>query len=230
VRRCGNNTFDVMVYEQCRSLTEIGIPERRIVLKRLASPVTFPLGIKPLQLPDELRGGAGVILYSGNWGVAHDEATFIEGYSKYVSQSKRPFRFWLNATGAKADRVEAELRLRGVPVYRSTLVPLADLPRLLLSADVHLITLRDTFVGYVLPSKIHACIESGKRVLFVGSEDSDVHLLAREGVPSGRYERVNVGDVNMCANILHTWEKDIQRENVARFGDLYSIPGKRVAF
>ena len=80
-------------------------------------------------------------------------------------------RFWLNATGAKADRVERELRSRGVPVYRSSLVPLEDLPRLLLAADVHLVTLRDPFVGYVLPSKIHACIESGKRILFVGSQD-----------------------------------------------------------
>src|SRR5262249_42490900 len=200
VRRCGNNTFDVMVYEQCRSLTEIGIPERRIVLKRLASPVTFPVGIKPLPLPEELRGGAGVILYSGNWGVAHDEATFVEGYSKYVSESKRPLKFWLNATGAKADRVEAELRLRGVSIYRSTLVPLTELPRLLLAVDVHLVTLRDAFVGYVLPSKIHACIDSGKRVLFIGSEDSDIHLLAREGVASSCYERVNVGDVDSFAS------------------------------
>src|SRR5262249_28804317 len=157
-------------------------------------------------------------LYSGNWGLAHDDETFIEGYARYVSQSKRPFRFWLNATGAKADRVEAELRTRGLPVYRSILVPLADLPRLLLTVDVHLVTLRDAFVGYVLPSKIHACIESGKRVIFVGSEDSDVHVLAREGIRNGRYERVNVGDVNMCASILHAWERDIQGEKVAAFG------------
>ena len=90
---------------------------------------------------------------------------------EYFLQSKHGLRFWLNATGAKADRVERELRSRGVPIYRSSLVPLEDLPRLLLAADVHLITLRDPFVGYVLPSKIHACIESGKRILFVGSQN-----------------------------------------------------------
>ena len=57
---------------------------------------------------------------------------------------------------------------------------------------MHLITLRDPFVGYVLPSKIHACIDSGKQILFVGSNDSDVHLLASRALPSDRYCRVNV--------------------------------------
>src|SRR5262249_52072963 len=114
---------------------------------------------------------------------------------RYFHQSKGGFRFWLNATGGKADRVEHELRARGVPIYRSSLVPLEDLPRLLIAADVHLITLRDPFVGYVLPSKIHACIESGKKILFVGSETSDVHLLASRALVSNMYRRVAVGDV-----------------------------------
>ena len=66
----------------------------------------------------------------------------------------------------------------GVPFYRSHLVPLEQLASLLIAVDVHLVTLRDAFVGYVLPSKIHACIESGKRILFIGSQASDVHRLA----------------------------------------------------
>jgi hypothetical protein len=57
-------------------------------------------------------------------------------------------------------------------------------------------------VGYVVPSKIHACIESGKRILFVGSESSDVYLLARQALPSLRYYRVDVGDVDGLANVL----------------------------
>jgi hypothetical protein len=158
-----------------------------------------------------LRGGSGVILYSGNWGVAHDDHTFIQAYAEYLQQSKLGLRFWLNATGAKADRVERELRSRGVPFYRSSLVPLEDLPRLLLAADVHLITLRDPFVGYVLPSKVHACIESGKRILFVGSEKSDVHLLA-SALPSDKYRRVDVGDVEGLVNVLHAMEDAVLSE------------------
>src|SRR5262249_14423191 len=125
------DAFEVLGLDQARRLAESGIAEVRISLKRDPSPVKFAPGVAPLPLPNELRDGPGVILYSGNWGVAHHEATFIDAYSQYIRQSKRGLRFWLNATGAKADRVERELRARGVPIYRSSLVPLEDLPRLL---------------------------------------------------------------------------------------------------
>jgi hypothetical protein len=209
------DTFEVLGIDQARRLEDCGIAAGRIHLKRDPSPVTFTQGLMPLPLPDELRGGSGVILYSGNWGVAHDENTFIEAYTQYAYQSQDGLKFWLNATGAKADRVERELRSRGVPIYRSRLVPLDDLPRLLLAVDVHLVTLRDPFVGYVLPSKIHACIESGKRVLFVGSEDSDIHLLASRALSSARYCRVNVGDVEGLVDALNTIERAVKSERDA---------------
>jgi hypothetical protein len=207
------DAFEVLGLDQARRLVEIGIAKERIQIKPNPSPVMFAPGLAPLPLPHELRGGSGVILYSGNWGVAHDEATFIEAYSSYYTQSNCPLRFWLNATGAKADRVERELRARGVPVCRSNLVPLHDLPRLLLAVHVHLVTLRDAFVGYVLPSKIHACIESGKRVLFVGSQRSDVHLLASRALPADRYWRVDAGDVQGLVKVLHLLEGAMKGED-----------------
>jgi hypothetical protein len=209
------DTFEVLGIDQARRLEECGIAAGRIRLKRDPSPVAFTQGLMPLPLPNELRGGSGIILYSGNWGVAHDENTFIEAYTQYSYQSRYGLKFWLNATGAKADRVERELRSRGVPVYRSSLVPLDDLPRLLVSADVHLVTLRNPFVGYVLPSKIHACIESGKRVLFVGSQNSDIHLLASQALSSDRYCRVDAGDVEGLAIALRTIERAVKSEHDA---------------
>jgi hypothetical protein len=216
--------FEVLGVDQAQRLADIGIAKERIRLKPNPSPVTFVAGLAPLPLPTELRRGAGVILYSGNWGVAHDENTFIEGYAEYFRQSKLGLRFWLNATGAKADRVERELRSRGVPIYRSNLVPLEQLPQLLLAADVHLVTLRDPFVGYVLPSKIHACIESGKRILFVGSQNSDVHLLANRALPPGQYCRVDVGDVNGLVNALHAMERAVADERKPRLVRIDRVP------
>jgi hypothetical protein len=67
-------------------------------------------------------------------------------------------------------------------------------------------------VSYVLPSKIQACIESGKRILYVGSLNSDVHLLANAALPPDRYQRVDVGDVNALVNVLHMLEDAIVRE------------------
>ena len=207
--------FEVLGMDQARRLEECGVPAGRMHLKRDFSPVTFEPGLVPLPVPDELLGGCGTILYSGNWGLAHDEKTFIEAYAQYLNQSKLGLRFWVNATGAKADRVESELRSRGVPFYRSSLVPLEDLPRLLLAADVHLITLRDPFVGYVLPSKVYACIDSGKTILFVGSQNSDIHLVASRALPSSRYCRVDVGDVDGLVDALHAMERAVVTERNA---------------
>ena len=78
--------------------------------------------------------------------------------------------------------------------------------------NLHLVTLRDPFVGYVLPSKVHACIASGKRILFVGSESSDVHLLASRALPPDRYCRVNVGDVDGLVHTLHAMERAVVSE------------------
>jgi hypothetical protein len=214
------DAFEVLGLDQARRLKDSGVAEDRIRLKRDPSPVTFAPGLIPLAIPHELRGGAGIILYSGNWGIAHDENTFIEAFTRYFHGSRHGLRFWLNATGAKADRVERELRSRGVPIYRSSLVALADLPRLLLAADVHLVTLRDRFIGYVLPSKIHACIESGKRILFVGSQSSDVHLLASRALPSGRYYRIDVGDVEQLLHVLCAMERAVKGEHDTTHRDL----------
>jgi hypothetical protein len=66
------------------------------------------------------------------------------------------------------------------------------LSSLLLAPDAHLVTLRDSFVGYVMPSKIYACIASRKPVIFVGSADSDVDLVTREALIP--YWRIPCGD------------------------------------
>ena len=63
--------FEVLGLDQARRLADIGIPRERIRLKRNPSPVVFSHGLLPLPLPDGLRDGSGVILYSGNWGIAH---------------------------------------------------------------------------------------------------------------------------------------------------------------
>jgi hypothetical protein len=197
--------FEVLGEDQRQKLLEIGIARQRIVLKRDPSPVEIPPGTEPLAPPAELSGHR-ILLYSGNFGVAHDHETFLEGYRRHHLHHgegrETRVALWLNATGAKADRVEEALRREGLPVHRSRPVPLEQLPRLLVTPDAHLITLRDEFVGYVLPSKVHACIRSGGFVLFIGSAQSDVHLLCAQELPPERYRRVDVGDADGVARIL----------------------------
>jgi hypothetical protein len=75
------------------------------------------------------------------------------------------------------------------------------LPRLLVTADAHLISLRPEFSGIVLPSKVFGCIASRRPVLFVGPASSDVHVLCRDaGLPA--YEHVEAGDIDGFAAAL----------------------------
>ena len=74
--------FEVLGEDQKRRLLEIGIPEDRITLRRDEAPVEITSETEPLELPEPLRGKV-VLLYSGNFGVAHDDATFVEGYARF---------------------------------------------------------------------------------------------------------------------------------------------------
>jgi hypothetical protein len=193
--------FEVLGEDQRRLLRAIGIPDQRITLRRDPSPVRIPAGVEPLPAPKELDGYC-LLLYSGNLGVAHDYQTFAEGYRRHHRHGSGRVALWLNATGARADALEQVVRAAGLPVHRSRPLPLEQLPRLLVTPHVHLITLRDAFVGYVMPSKVYGCIESGRDVLYVGSAASDVHLLCSEGLSADAYRRVDAGDADGVARAL----------------------------
>lgn len=192
--------FEVLGEDQRERLLVLGIPGERIVLKRDPSPVEIPAHTPPLDRPPELAGRR-LLLYSGNFGVAHEHETFVAGYALHHSRGSGRVGLWLNAAGARADLVERELRGRGLPVHRGRTLPLELLPRLLVTPDAHLITLRDPFVGYVLPSKVYGCLLSGRDILYVGSARSDIHLLCSRGRAEG-YWRVDAGDAEGVARAL----------------------------
>lgn len=205
------DAFEVLGEDQRQRLLEIGIPAERIRLKRDPSPVEIPPDTVPLPVPAELAGWV-VLLYSGNFGVAHDDETFVAGFAEHHRHGSGRVALWLNATGAKADRVESRLRALNLPFVRTRPLPLAELPRLLVTPAAHLITLRDEFVGYVLPSKVYGCVASGRGVLYIGSERSDVHLLCRDGLPPRRYWRAAVGDVTAVVAALERLSEESSRE------------------
>lgn len=191
--------FEVLGEDQRQRLSATGIPAGRIELVRDGSPVTFaPDG--PLEpLPDDLAGKC-VLLYSGNYGIAHEVETVVRGYELHHREGSGRVRLWLSATGSGADEIAGRFVAAGLPFHRSAPVALEKLASLLRAPSAHLVTLRDSFVGYVMPSKIYACLESQKPVLFVGSADSDIDLLARSAPPG--YWRVSCGDFRGFAAAL----------------------------
>ncbi len=183
--------FEVLGLDQLKRLRETGVREDRIALVRDGSPVSFD-GAAVEPLPADLRGSC-VLLYAGNFGVAHDVETVAEGYRLHHREGTGRVRLWLSATGAGAEDLARRFADVGLPFHKSAPVPLDRLAGLLRAPAAHLVTLKDAFVGFVMPSKIYACIESGRPVLFVGSPDSDVDLLARAG-GANRYWRTECGN------------------------------------
>jgi hypothetical protein len=196
--------FEVLGEDQKARLIESGISEERISVKPDRSPVVINEATVPFERP---RIGAGkvLLLYSGNWGVAHDHFTFLEAYRQHHREGSGRVVLWLNAVGAAVERIEAFLCDEPLPYLRTSLVPLEELASLLVTPDAHLITLSDAFVGYVLPSKVHGCVASNKPILFIGSDRSDVHRLCLNSAAG--YERVSVGDVEGCVAALEVLAK-----------------------
>ncbi len=183
--------FEVLGEDQLKRLHETGIPEERIALVRDGSPVAFVDGEAAEPLPAEIAGSC-VLLYSGNYGIAHEVATVAEGYKLHHRQGTGRVRLWLSAAGAGAEELAGRFVAEQLPFHRSAPVPLEKLAGLLRAPHAHLVTLKDPFVGFVMPSKIYACLASGRPVVFVGSSNSDVDLLARSARVG--YWRVSCGD------------------------------------
>lgn len=191
--------FEVLGFDQKRRLAGTGVSDERIALVRDGSPVAFGPNDRPEPIPAELAG-ACVLLYSGNYGVAHEIDTVADGYVRHHRHGSGRVKLWLSATGGGADELADRLAKEKVPVHRSAPVPIERLAGLLRSPAAHLVTLKDSFVGYVMPSKVYACVASQRPIVFVGSADSDVDLLAREGAQG--YWRVSCGDPAGFASTL----------------------------
>ena len=192
--------FEVLGHDQARRLAEIGIPADRLQLKPDPSPVTIGPQTRPLPRPAGASAKV-LLLYSGNWGVAHDHVTFVEAYRRHHRDGAGRVLLWLNAVGGRAQKVADALTQAGLPFVRGTPVPLDQLASLLVTPDAHLITLADPFVGFVLPSKVYGCVQSGKPVVFIGSDRSDVHRICAESGDPG-YARIDVGDAAGVAEAL----------------------------
>ncbi len=192
--------FQALGEDQRRLLIAGGIAPERIVLKRDTSPVQITGREPAADIPAALAGYK-ILLYSGNYGVAHDVDTVVDGLIGHHREGGGRFALWLNAFGVAVDRIEQRLRAADVPLARTKPVPLDNLPSLLVAADAHLITLRSGFSGIVLPSKVYACIATQRPVIFVGPEDSDVHLLCSSALGQA-YRHVNPGDARGFARAL----------------------------
>jgi len=153
-------------------LTSYRSPARTATLVpwALAEPQCIPAA-RPEMHRLLFKGAALGLLYSGNFGRAHDHELFLK-----LSERLRDadVHFCFSARGNRAADLHAAISTQHRNVTRGEFVPEADLEAHLAAADIHLVSLRPEWTGVVVPSKFFGALAAGRPVLFAGSRDSAV--------------------------------------------------------
>jgi glycosyltransferase involved in cell wall biosynthesis len=138
-----------------------GLPVEKIVVAEnwadgsVISPRPFPPNL-PL-----------TVLYSGNFGRAHDADTIGEAMLRLSDPAR--FRFIFAGAGPRRDRLEAYCRSNGIA--NVLCIPYQDralLAEHLGSCHIGLVTQHPATCGSVVPSKTYALMAAGRPFLFIG--------------------------------------------------------------
>ena len=142
-------------------------------------------GARPLISPNGLDDGVTasirsdfdfVLLHAGNLGYAGVWGTLLA-----AAEGLRDEGVGLVFVGDGAQRAELEERARGLHNVRFLpYFPEAELPRVLASADIHVVALRRGLEGLVVPSKLYPILMAGRPVLAIAPDESDVARIVRK--------------------------------------------------
>ena len=151
-----------------------------------------------------IRESHFVVMYSGNFGLAHSFDSVLHA-ADYFRSSRPEIRFLLIGGGPRLAEVHADVeRLALTNVQFLPLQPREDLSVSLAAADVHLITMRESVAGLVVPSKFYGVVAAGRPCLFVGPRNSEVAQVITE---SG------------CGAVVGEFEMDALVTAIASFAD-----------
>lgn len=138
--------------------------------------------------------GKLVVMYSGNHGPSNPIATLLHAATRLGDLPDLVFLFVGGGIGKKEVDEAAGPAIRSLPYQ-----PLHDLKYSLSAADVHLVTVGDSVVGIVHPSKVYGAMAVARPVLLLGPEQSHVGELIGEHDIGWR---VSHGDVDGAERVL----------------------------
>ena len=199
---------DLGSYMQRRILEKGVLPEKAhtvhiwggrddVDASRDANPLTRRLGLD----------GMFVVMYSGNAGIVHDFGAIFET----MRQLKDDPRIYFLFVGGGPRRREVEAFAAGAGLRNFAYhdyVPRELLRHSLTVAHVHLISLRQEFVGISVPSKLYGAMASARPILFAGPsrcETADAITEARCGLTVDPAERGDEAAGKRMAAILRAW-------------------------
>lgn len=160
-----------------------------------------------------------LILYSGNIGLFQNLEMIIE--TAKLLKEDRDIHFLFVGEGGKKDKLiglSKEYKLDNVSFlsYQSD----EDYPYLLASADCHIVTLEEEAEGLGVPSKTYSYLASGRPVIAIMSDKTDVgNLIETNGVGF----RINQNDIlNLKNSILNLYrDKNLALQMGERARDVF---------
>jgi glycosyltransferase involved in cell wall biosynthesis len=180
-------------YARCDAIVDLG-PRMRERLSEYSTPATRETlvpwaltepdatsstadpGIRRLLFGDATLG----LLYSGTLGRAHDFTSFLELARASRARNGNVIAFTFSSRGHGLQELCRNLRSEDSNVRLVPFSTEADLEARLISADIHLLSLRRDWSGLVVPSKFFGALAVGRPVLYSGPGDSDVARWIRD--------------------------------------------------
>jgi colanic acid biosynthesis glycosyl transferase WcaI len=120
-----------------------------------------------------------VLLYSGNFGLAHDFETVARAILELKDDDR--FRFVFVGSGGRQQELISLIEAHNLSfVDVRPFVERASLSESLSAGDIGLVTQRDACCGSVVPSKVYGLLAAGRPILFVGPrEATPAHIVQR---------------------------------------------------
>ena len=177
--------------------------------------------IKPLA-PDRnpLRRAWGldgkfVVGYSGNMGRAHEFVSLLGAAERL--NGRADIVFLLIGGGKQRATLEAEVHARGLShVVFYPYQPREVLAHSLTVPDCHIVSLKPSLEGLIVPSKLYSSLAAGRPVIFLGAHDGEISRLMDSSPAFGI--RVAPDDVT---GLVHAIERlSANRDQSAAFGTM----------
>lgn len=114
-----------------------------------------------------------VVGYSGNAGLVHEFGPLLEAMRELRNDPR--FLFLFIGGGTRRSEIEAYATDHAIGNFRYLdYFPRERLRHSLTLADVHVVSLKDRFVGLAVPGKIYGIMAAGRPILYLGPEDSEI--------------------------------------------------------
>ncbi|MEM2368284.1 MAG: glycosyltransferase family 4 protein [Candidatus Bathyarchaeia archaeon] len=155
-----------------------GVPQEKIVIIRDGVPIPHKLPPSDHPLVREIRCGFNfVAMHAGNIGFYGAWETLILATREL---GDRNFGLIFVGDGAFKERLVQIASANNIPNIRFLpFRPKEEVPFVLISPDIHIVTLRKGMEGLVVPSKLYPILAMGKPVLVVASEESDAARIVK---------------------------------------------------